>query len=280
MSEAARPENRGLPSRRSAPSAWTAALVAMVTSGAAAAQGATPESVAQPSVPTALLPRDLSPWGMFVNADTVVKAVIIGLVLASVITWTVWLAKSLELMAAKRRLRACLKALEAARGLDDAAQRIKHGVAGALVAAAAAETAQADGASADGIKERVASRLERIEAAAGRHMQRGTGLLATIGATAPFVGLFGTVWGIMNSFIGISRAQSTNLAIVAPGIAEALLATALGLVAAIPAVVIYNVFARSIAGYRALVADGAAAVTRLVSRDLDGRQQRRLKAAE
>ena len=83
-------------------------------------------------------------------------------------------------------------------------------------------------------------------------MIRGTGILATIGATAPFVGLFGTVWGIMNSFIGISKPHTTNLAVVAPGIAEALLATALGLVAAIPAVVIYNMFSRSIAGYRAL----------------------------
>ena len=98
---------------------------------------------------------------------------------------------------------------------------------------------------------------------------RGTGVLATIGATAPFVGLFGTVWGIMNSFIGISKAQTTNLAVVAPGIAEALLATAFGLAAAIPAVVIYNVFARSIAGYRALLGDASAEVLRLVSRDLD-----------
>ena len=95
--------------------------------------------------------------------------------------------------------------------------------------------------------------------------------LATIGSTAPFVGLFGTVWGIMNSFIGISKSHTTNLAVVAPGIAEALLATALGLAAAIPAVVIYNIFARSIAGYRALLGDAAAEVLRLVSRDL-GRQ--------
>ena len=77
-----------------------------------------------------------------------------------------------------------------------------------------------------------------------RRIARGTGVLATIGATAPFVGLFGTVWGIMNAFIGISEAQTTNLAVVAPGIAEALLATAIGLVAAIPAVVIYNHLAR------------------------------------
>ena len=120
-----------------------------------------------------------------------------------------------------------------------------------------------------GVKERVASRLERLEAAAGRQMIRGTGLLATIGATAPFVGLFGTVWGIMNSFIGISKSHTTNLAVVAPGIAEALLATAFGLVAAIPAVVMYNMFSRWIAGYRALYADASAEVLRLVSRDLD-----------
>ena len=100
----------------------------------------------------------------------------------------------------------------------------------------------------DGFKERVALRLERVEAAMSRQIARGTGVLATIGATAPFVGLFGTVWGIMNSFIGISEAHTTNLAVVAPGIAEALLATALGLVAAIPAVVIYNHLARSIGG--------------------------------
>jgi biopolymer transport protein ExbB len=123
----------------------------------------------------------------------------------------------------------------------------------------------------DSIKERVASRLERIEASYGRRILRGTGVLATIGATAPFVGLFGTVWGIMNSFIGISKSHTTNLAVVAPGIAEALLATAFGLAAAIPAVVIYNMFARSIAGYRTLLGDATAEAFRLVSRDL-GRQ--------
>ena len=108
-------------------------------------------------------------------------------------------------------------------------------------------------------------------------------MLATIGSTGPFVGLFGTVWGIMNSFIGISKSQTTNLAVVAPGIAEALLATALGLVAAIPAVVIYNLFARQIASYRALLGDGSAEITRLVGRDLDSGvllARRHLAAAE
>ena len=122
---------------------------------------------------------------------------------------------------------------------------------------------------ADGLKERIAWQSERIEMAAGRKISRGTGILATIGATAPFVGLFGTVWGIMDSFIGISKAHTTNLAVVAPGIAEALLATALGLVAAIPAVMIYNVLARSTAHYRALIGDASALVMNLASRDLD-----------
>src|SRR5262249_4671203 len=121
----------------------------------------------------------------------------------------------------------------------------------------------------DGLKERIASRLERIEAAFSRRISRGTGVLATIGATAPFVGLFGTVWGIMNSFIGISKSHTTNLAVVAPVIAEAWLATALGLRAAIPAVVIYNLFARKITSYRAALADTSAQILRLVSRDLD-----------
>ena len=94
-----------------------------------------------------------------------------------------------------------------------------------------------------GVKERASSRFTEITRAETHAVRTGMGVLATIGATAPFVGLFGTVWGIMNSFIGISKAQTTNFAVVAPGIAEALLATAIGLVAAIPAVVIYNHFA-------------------------------------
>ena len=225
-------------------------------------------------VGNAALPRDLSPWGMFLNADPLVKAVLMGLAFASVVTWTVWLVKTIELMRARRSVRKALRALAAARQLAEAVDSVAaaDGPVGECLAAAADEFRLSAGSDdRDGIKERIASRLERIEAACGRRVMRGTGVLATIGATAPFVGLFGTVWGIMNSFIGISREHTTNLAVVAPGIAEALLATAFGLAAAIPAVVIYNVFARSIAGYRALVGDASAEVLRLVSRDLDRR---------
>ncbi|MGQ7791109.1 tonB-system energizer ExbB [Faunimonas sp. B44] len=227
-----------------------------------------------------VLPRDLSPWGMFLAADTVVKAVMIGLAFASLVTWTVWLAKSAEIAAAKVRARRALAALAASSSLAQAHRALsdRRGAVPLLVRAADHEVQVSldDGGAppAAGLLARVASALSRIEAQAGRRMTRGTGVLATIASTAPFVGLFGTVWGIMNAFIGISEAQTTNLAVVAPGIAEALLATALGLVAAIPAVVIYNHFARSISGYRQLLGDAAAAVERLVSRDLDRRSLR------
>ncbi|TBN53693.1 tonB-system energizer ExbB [Hansschlegelia quercus] len=228
------------------------------------------------------IPHDLSPIGMFLAADWVVKGVMIGLAFASLVTWTVFLVKVIEIAAADRRAKKGLSALVASRSLEDA-RSILEGEKGAVpvfVAAADAELAYSgDALSPEGVKERVASHLSRLEAQAGRRLTIGTGLLATIGSTAPFVGLFGTVWGIMNSFIGISNAQTTNLAVVAPGIAEALLATAIGLVAAIPAVVIYNVFARAISAHRAALADASAAVLRLVSRDLDRLPGRRLHAA-
>jgi biopolymer transport protein ExbB len=239
-------------------------IIVLLVANLAAAQEQPP--VANP-VDVATLPRDLSPWGMYLQADIVVKAVMIGLAIASFVTWTVWLAKTLELIAAKRRLRSDLRAF--AESHSEALPR-RRSIMGRFVDAAATELKLSDGAlDKDGLKERVALSFERIEKAAARRITRGTGVLATIGATAPFVGLFGTVWGIMNSFIGISKSQTTNLAVVAPGIAEALLATALGLAAAIPAVVIYNVFSRQIAGYRELVGDASAEILRWVSRDLD-----------
>ena len=268
------------------------AIIALIGFPALAlAQGA-PEAL--PTIPTigsSDLPRDLSPWGMFLSADPLVKGVLLGLAFASVVTWTIWLAKTIELMAASARARRACAKLASARHLAEAAQALaKSGGAGReFIDAAITELRLSeDGMEREGVKERLASRLQRIEANRGRIMMRGTGVLATIGATAPFVGLFGTVWGIMNSFIGISRSQTTNLAVVAPGIAEALLATAIGLVAAIPAVVIYNVFSRQIASYRALLADASAEVLRLVGRDLDraaapqpaGRRGMSLSAAE
>ncbi|KPZ16904.1 TonB system transport protein ExbB1 [Pseudomonas viridiflava] len=262
---------------QSAPATPPAATAPAATNAAPApvqADAAAPMETLEPAAEDNSLgmSHDLSPWGMYQNADVVVKAVMIGLAIASIITWTIWIAKGFELLGAKRRLRTEIANLKKARTLSEAGETAaKEGTLANLLVHDAMEEMRlsTNSREREGIKERVSFRLERLVAACGRNMSSGTGVLATIGSTAPFVGLFGTVWGIMNSFIGIAKTQTTNLAVVAPGIAEALLATALGLVAAIPAVVIYNVFARSIAGYKAQVADASAQVLLLVSRDLD-----------
>ena len=219
-------------------------------------------------VPDPLLPRNLSPWGMFLNADIVVKAVMVGLAFASLVTWTVWLTKTIELRSARRIALRRIRMLEGGGGLGEALRACgdERDAVAQLITSTAREAELSGGIIDDGFKERVGLRLERVEAAMTRQISRGAGILATIGATAPFVGLFGTVWGIMNAFIGISESQTTNLAVVAPGIAEALLATALGLVAAIPAVMIYNHLARVIAGYRTLLGDASAQLLLMVSR--------------
>lgn len=220
------------------------------------------------------LAMDLSVWGMYQHADVVVKGVMIGLVLASIVTWTILFSKGTELFRARRRLLQEHEVIGAVTDLDTASERAEvfasDSISSLLLREAQNERLlSAESNDNNGIKERAAFRLERRVAAIGRQMGKGNGFLATIGAISPFVGLFGTVWGIMNSFIGIAHSQTTNLAVVAPGIAEALLATALGLVAAIPAVVIYNIFARLIGSYRAQVGDVAAQVLLLLSRDLD-----------
>jgi biopolymer transport protein ExbB len=250
--------------------------------GSAGPPGAAEPPPGQPSIGSAQLPRDLSPWGMFLNADLIVKAVIIGLAFASLATWTVLLAKSLELRRARIEVRHGLRILTNAPTLAQAHEQLRNGTSpvAQLMQAAGEEIRLSANVRGDGLKERIAWQLERLEIAASRKISRGTGVLATIGSTAPFIGLFGTVWGIMNSFIGISNANTTNLAVVAPGIAQALLATALGLIAAIPAVMIYNVLARQTAHYRALLGDASAQVMRLVSRDLDRAKLPLAQAAE
>jgi biopolymer transport protein ExbB len=222
--------------------------------------------------PTTVTGHDLSPWGMFMQADIVVKAVMIGLAFASLVTWTVCFGKMRELAVAQRRLRNALAAIHESRSLAEARVAIgsQKNILAAFLGAAVHELRLSNGINTDaGIKERAASSFAELSRAEARRMRLGMGLLATIGATAPFVGLFGTVWGIMNSFIGISKSQTTNLAVVAPGIAEALLATALGLVAAIPAVIIYNHFSRVTKKYLEMVGQASGASARLLSRDLD-----------
>ena len=227
--------------------------------------------------------QDLSPWVMFLGADVVVKAVMVGLAFASLLTWTVLLTKSLEFFVARRRIVRALDALGDCHSLHDAETlftRNGREVVASLVHEAADEAALSVGiAQGGGVRERAAARCTEVIRAESRRLRIGTGLLATIGSTAPFVGLFGTVWGIMNSFVGIARAQTTNLAVVAPGIAEALLATAIGLVAAIPAVIIYNHFARLTKNHLELVNRVSGMIQRLLSRDLDRSRHGSLRLA-
>ncbi len=234
--------------------------------------------------PSSTVLHELSPWSMFLSADMLVKIVVSGLAFASLITWTVFIGKTIELSMVRRKLRVALARVREARSLAEAQFSLgtNDGVLSQLLDAAIGETQLSEGIAGDrGIKERAASSFAEISRAEARRIRLGMGLLATIGSTSPFVGLFGTVWGIMNSFIGISKAQTTNLAVVAPGIAEALLATAIGLAAAIPAVIIYNHFARVTKTYLELVARATGAAARLLSRDLDrGHRTMLARAAE
>ncbi|MCC0808479.1 tonB-system energizer ExbB [Methylobacterium sp. W2] len=249
-----------------APEAAPAAL----SSGPVAVAGEAPASAK--AVPVKQKSHDLSPMGMFWNADPVVKAVMISLALASVATWTILFSKIVGLVLAKRRLNRAVASIRTAASLSEACTRVHRGVGLRLLVETEEELGLSQGLPSEGIKERVAIALHRVEVAESKSMASGTGILASIGSIGPFVGLFGTVWGIMGSFIGIANSNTTNLAVVAPGIAEALLATGIGLVAAIPAVVIYNALTRSIGGYRTRMGDAVALIMRHLSRDLDRRE--------
>jgi biopolymer transport protein ExbB len=228
------------------------AAVQPAPAAAATATATAPVDGGQSPKSTTMVLRELSPWSMFLSADILVKAVMIGLAFASLVTWTIFIAKMIELSLVQSRLRAALGKISDSRSLAEAqfALGAKGSVLSTLLSAAMREARLSAGISSDnGIKERAASSFAEIVRAEARRIRLGMGLLATIGATSPFVGLFGTVWGIMNSFIGISKSQTTNLAVVAPGIAEALFTTAMGLLAAVPAVVFYNRFVNEIGRY-------------------------------
>lgn len=217
--------------------------------------------------------HDMSPMSMFLGADIVVKSVILGLTIASLMTWTILIAKIFEFGQAQRRINRAITRLGRCKTLADAEQLFPSGrrdVVAKLVHESVDEARLSAGVGpGGGVRDRAMARCTEVVRDEGRRLRIGTGMLATIGSTAPFVGLFGTVWGIMNSFVGIAKAQTTNLAVVAPGIAEALFATAIGLVAAIPAVIIYNHFARVTRNHLERVNRASGIILRLLSRDLD-----------
>lgn len=218
---------------------------------------------------------DLSPVTLFLQADIIVKVIMLGLLAASIWTWAIILAQILKTRRAHARTDEFEEAVNEICITSDDARHLARdqSPAAALFRAAFGEwnhslrsRAELDK---DAARERIADALEGAIEDEIERLSGGLNYLATIGSIAPFVGLFGTVWGIMRSFTSISASQNTSLAIVAPGIAEALMATAIGLFAAIPAVIAYNRFGHSVGRFEARLARFARHLRGHLSRELD-----------
>ena len=219
-------------------------------------------------------PVSLSPLALFLNADWVVKIVMIGLLLASIWTWTIIVALSLRIGRTRRQMKSFEAAFWQADDVDAFHKREADNAlpSARVLAAGVAEwrrSTAAGGIDKAGTRERLATTMGASAAAEVDRLSDRLNVLATVGSVAPFVGLFGTVWGIMRSFGGIAAAQNTSLAVVAPGIAEALFATAIGLFAAIPAVIAYNRFSHGINRIEASLGRFADGFHAMLSRQLD-----------
>ncbi len=222
--------------------------------------------------------ENLSIWGLFFEADIVVKIVMIGLLLASVWVWAIIFEKLFRYRRVNRDADAFEQEFWSGGSLEDLYDRIAgnpgHPMA-ALFASAmrewrrSAERGLVRLANAGSLKERIEQVMGVTRDRELARLEKQLGVLATIGSTAPFVGLFGTVWGIMNAFTSIAASQNTSLAVVAPGIAEALFATALGLLAAIPAVVAYNKLNGDLDSYAGRLEGFSGEFSAILSRQLD-----------
>jgi biopolymer transport protein ExbB len=238
----------------------------------APADGAAPAPApAEATPPAAEAPTvDITPVSMFLHASIVVQVVMVLLMLWSVITWAIMISKMSFFSGLNGTSNRFLNAFRSAGSLQDAAKaasrNFKNNPLAKMLIAAADEIATGKKG---GISGRVAQRMAIVQAEAGEELSSGMGIFATVGSIAAFVGLFGTVWGIMNSFIGIAQTQTTNLAVVAPGIAEALFATGIGLFAAVPAVIFYNMFARRIGAYQTRMENFANEVAIRVAREFE-----------
>jgi biopolymer transport protein TolQ len=222
-----------------------------------------------------MTPGDFSFLALFLQAHPVVKVVMIGLMLASIWCWTVVIEKWLAFSAARSETEEFERIFWSGQSLDELYQSMtqkRPGAMGALFVAAMREWRRSIETTARPLAG-VQMRIERVmEVAITREMERLERRLlslATVGSVAPFIGLFGTVWGIMTAFQGIAASKNTSLAVVAPGIAEALFATALGLVAAIPAVIFYNNFSQSATRLSQRLEAFADEFSAIVSRQLD-----------
>jgi biopolymer transport protein ExbB len=223
----------------------------------------------------------LGPVEMFLDAEPLVKVVMIGLVIASFFSWTILILKIFEFNSMNRVTNRFLESWRGAKSISDMGRiaesdEFAGNPLADMAAAAAAEvelSRQAGlhvaGEHRDTTIMRAQSAVSAVQASLARRLSGGMQFLATVGSTGPFIGLFGTVYGIMHSFIGIANSNTTNLAVVAPGIAEALLATGLGLFAAIPSVVFYNVFQSMITSYGSRTEGFVAELMNAISRQLD-----------
>ncbi len=223
---------------------------------------------------------DLSIWGLFLQADVIVQAVMLLLILASFWCWAIIFEKTIRMRRLDRQAARFEESFWSGDSLEELYQRIgqrPEDPMAAIFVAAIREWRRSDARGAAGEDSRLTlnGRIDRVmDVTLGReldHLERHMSFLASVGATAPFIGLFGTVWGIMNSFQAIALTKNTSLAVVAPGIAEALFATALGLVAAIPAVVAYNKLSNDIGRYAGRLEAFAGEFGTILSRQADAK---------
>jgi biopolymer transport protein ExbB len=223
----------------------------------------------------------LTPIQMFIDATPIVKAIMIGLLLASVLTWTLLVVKMFEFMSLNKASDRFVEAFRGARSITDinkisTSEEFEGNPLADMAAAASGEVElsrqaglQITGDHRHTVMDRATAAVSAVQAGLAKRLSGGMQFLASTGAMSPFIGLFGTVYGIMNSFIGIANTNTTNLAVVAPGIAEALLATGIGLFAAIPAVIFYNYFQTRIAAYGTRTEGFVAELMNAISRQLD-----------
>jgi biopolymer transport protein ExbB len=266
-----------------APTAVSASAEPATAASSAAASSAAGTAAAGDSTgaPAADAKEKLTIVSMFLNASLVVKAVIIGLALASLFSWTLLLTKMLEFGGLNRQSDRFLEAFRGARSIADinriaTSDEFEGNPMADMAAAAATEVELSRQAGLNVVGEhrdstimRSGSAVQAVQASLSKRLSSGMQFLASVGANGPFIGLFGTVYGIMTSFINISNTNTTNLAVVAPGIAEALLATGFGLFAAIPAVIFYNYFQTRISGYGTRSEGFVAELVNAISRQLD-----------
>jgi biopolymer transport protein TolQ len=220
---------------------------------------------------------NLSIWGLFLRADLIVKTVILGLMLASFWSWAIIFDKIIRMRRLDRQTTEFEDNFWSGGSLDDLYDRVgarpQHPMAAVFSAAMREWRRSVSKGRGDGVQESLQGRIERVmQVAVGREMERLERymiFLASVGSTAPFVGLFGTVWGIMNSFQAIGATHNTSLSVVAPGIAEALFATALGLVAAIPAVIAYNKLSNDLGRYTNRLESFSGEFSAILSRQLE-----------